>query len=129
MGWTSIQFVKATHTTLTEKQAFEFIQRENSAFEFAMFHFVPAKDRYSYNECYMVMRHREKMKNFICCTIIEIKNGEIYWKDIEEAEAPAYYNCPANFFKFVQAPNKYAEKWREQCSKKNIQSKPITEYF
>lgn len=128
MGWSSLPYRKATHTSLTEDEALRFIRNENSAFEFSMFHFHKGIGQGNYHECYMLMRHHQNMKNFICCTIIEITNGEIYWKDIEESMHPAYTNCPKYFFKFLKAPNDLAEAWRKECSLKDIKFKPIHEY-
>lgn len=127
MGWTSTVYRKATMNTFTSKDAFDFVATENRAFEFAAFHFVPAKSSKGQAEVYAIMRHRERMKTFICCTIIQINNGEIYWKDIEESCGPSYYNCPAKFFQFVKAPNQIADSWRKKCEENNIEFVPISE--
>jgi len=130
MGWTSKAYRgNATHTTLTEQEAFKFLKEEFNGYEFSMFSFKGARDQWEHNEAYIVMRHYVRMKTFILVTIIDIKDGEIYWKEIEESEGPAYTSCPAYFFKFITAPNGIAVAWREMCEKENIPFKPITEYY
>jgi len=119
MGWTSVAYSKAEHTSLTKKQAFEFITKEFWNYPIAMWHFKKAKDQWEHNEFYALMQSPQG-KNFIMVIIIDIKDGEIYWKEIEESMGPAYCNCPKDMFKFVVAPNGHAIKWREQCESKNI---------
>ena len=119
MGWTSIEYNKAEHLTLTEMQAFELIKNEHWDYNITMFHFVQAKDEYEHNELYMVMT-TPNGQNFICVHIIDIKDGEIYWKSIEESMGPAYYNCPKEFFLEALAPNDYSIEWRKKCERKNI---------
>jgi hypothetical protein len=128
MGWTSKRFREATHQSLTAEQALAFLQDEYYEYQFAMFHFVPAKADYEHHECYMVLRHHEKMKPFILVTIIDIKDGEIYWKEIEESCGPVYTDCPVGFFKYLEAPNNYAKEWRNECKAKKIPFKHISEY-
>lgn len=124
MGWTSKVYSKADHLTLTGMQAFGLISDEHFGYTIPMFHFESAKDEYEHNEIYVVMTTPDG-KNFICVFIIDIKDGEIYWKAIEESMCPAYTNCPKEFFEHVIAPNDYAIKWREYCIKVNVNYKQI----
>jgi len=120
MGWTSVKYIEASHTSLTGEQAYNFLQNENgSSWPILKYHFVPAKDKFDHNEFYAIWQHPNG-HNFICVTIIDIVDGEIYWKDITESEGPAYCNCPVEFFEEALAGNDYAIKWREECTKRNI---------
>lgn len=121
MGWTSVRYRgEATHTTLTGQQAYEFLQNEvGSSWPILKWHFHKANDKYDHNEFYAVWQHPNG-HSFICVTLIDIVDGEIYWKDITEAEGPAYTNCPKAFFEECLAENDYAIGWRRECSKKNI---------
>lgn len=119
MGWTSIEYKMAEHLTLTGMQAFKLISDEHWDYIIPMFHFVQAKDEDYHNELYTVMT-TPNGKNFICVHIIDIKNGEIYWKSIEESMCPAYTNCPVVFFEHALAEGELAIKWREQCQEVNV---------
>lgn len=130
MGWTSKPYRgNALHTSLTAKQAFEFLKEEFYEHDFAAYHFHKANDKYDHNECYVIMRSRHGGKPFICVILIDIKNGEIYWKEIPECMGPSYTNCPSKFFTFVTDPGDHATQWRIECNKNNVSFKPIVEYY
>lgn len=130
MGWTGLNYRgNATHTTLTGKEAFEFIRSEFGDHSFAAYHFHQAKDKYDHNECYAIMRNDSGGKPFICVILIDIVDGELFRKEISEGEGPSYHNCPGKFFEFLKSPNDYATNWRADCYKKNIPFTPIAEYY
>jgi hypothetical protein len=128
MGWTSKRYNRATHTTFTSEEALKFLKEENRDYEILEFHLKPALMKSEHNECYMVMRHFERMKIFIAVTIIDIVDGEIFWKELTESDGPIYHNCPVAFFKYLEAPNNYAKEWRNECKAKKIPFKHISEY-
>ena len=130
MGWTGLNYRgSAKHTTLTAKEAFEFIRSEFGDHSFAAYHFHKARDKYDHNECYTIMRNDKGGRPFICVFLIDIVDGEILRKEISEGEGPSYNNCPEKFFDFVTDPGGYATEWRKECQKRHIPFTPIAEYY
>lgn len=124
MGWTSVKYSGANHTSLTGLQAYDFLQNKaSSSWPILKWHFVKALNVHDHNEFYAVWQHPNG-HNFICVTIIDIVDGDIYWKDIPESMGPAYTNCPEDFFNDCLAENDDAIQWRKHCAKKKIKYEP-----
>lgn len=50
--------------------------------------------------------------------LIEMKDGEFGWKDMDETMGPYYHNCPARILdKLTPTDNAYAQLWRSNCRK------------
>lgn len=114
MGWTSKQYIgDSEHTTITKKEAFELVQREFNTTPL-MSHFLQANNEYDHNELYSIFE-TPNGQEFIGVTLIDIKDGDIYWKFIEESHGPSYANCDPALFKLVFCPNELAKSWRNTC--------------
>lgn len=118
MGWNSTNYNEKSQSTFEKKDAFMFLSEEFMDFKIEKFHFEKG-NQVAPHECYFVAEHKVTNRKFIVCTIINIKDGEIYWKDIPETMSPCYYNCPASFFEGIE-PENYAAEWRERCSEKPV---------
>lgn len=121
MGWTSKKYNKTHHLNFKWEDMLDFLKDEYLiyGYEFAMLHLHKAKDEYDHNEIYAVMKNDSNI-TFIATIIVDIKDKEIYWKIISESMGPSYYNCPKEFFNFVEDPGSYATDWRKECLKRNI---------
>tara|TARA_R110000772_G_scaffold145445_4_gene255344 strand:- start:254 stop:679 length:426 start_codon:yes stop_codon:yes gene_type:complete len=128
MGWTSKQYNgQATHLTFNKEAVADFLAEEfYNQLEFALVHLHQAKDKYDRNEIYVVCRNTpgsgaSSDEAYIMVILVEILNGEIYWKETPESMGPLYKNCPVEFFKWVTIiPEGYARDWRVACMKKNV---------
>lgn len=125
MGWTSKSYRQATHENFSGNDLKSFLEDEfYGDYEFARVSLRKAVDRHDNHVCYAIMRNR-KGQVFICVILINIKDGEIYWKEIEEDMGPSESDCPTFFFQFVpvRTDGGYAVEWRERCQ----QSKAVLE--
>ena len=127
MGWTSKRYTDATHHSFDENNAAEFIKDEiiQGQLEIYKAHLNKSPFFNDYKEIYISCKNTRTQSIFIIVILIEIINEEIFWKEITESMGPSACNCPAELFKFVPAPNEYAEHWRKDCIKKNIKFNPL----
>ncbi|MBV1929172.1 MAG: hypothetical protein KUG81_06625 [Gammaproteobacteria bacterium] len=128
MGWTSVGYQKTTHLKFEEKHVKEFLEDEyvRQGYSFAGIHLYKAKDEYDHNEIYCLMKHLNSSVSFINVILVDIKDNEIYWKDVPESMGPSYSNCPVEFFQWVpKAPTDYAINWRSLCARANVKYKQI----
>lgn len=126
MGWTSKRYTDATHHSFDENNAAEFIKDEIMSDTYVtVAHFKRSEYFNDYRELYLVCRQINTNKRYIMVILIEIASEEIFWKEITESMGPSACNCPAELFKFVPAPNEYAEVWRKDCIKKKIKFNPL----
>ena len=122
MGWTSKKYQgEGNHTDWPLKDLGDFLNNEivGNGYYIIKCHYHRAHDEYDHNQLYLVMQHPEG-RNFIMVVLVDIKDSEIYWKEIEESCGPVYHNCPLAYLDLFKAPNEYAESWRKECRKMNI---------
>lgn len=122
MGWTGIQYRgENSHTTFTRQDAIELIRSQFYDYELACIHLKQANDNVEHNVIYTVQRKLYgNGKIFIGVVLVDIEDGELLYKEMDETVGPSYYDCPIKFFDFVkEPPNELAKNWREQVRKQS----------
>lgn len=115
MGWTSIK-----HSGDIIKDLKKCIIGSDKNFEI-LEHSIKS------NVIYLAVKN--KIKNVILAEIVlyNIKNGEIFFKDMSEFEGPYYYGCPKKIIKLLSpTDNEYALEWRKKCSLKLKTGEKVT---
>ena len=127
MGWTSKTWFNFNHTNWEDDQMDHFIRGEfGYPYEILQIYNVRAIDEYDHNESYVLMRHPDGYL-FVMTVLVDVKGSEIYWKEMDETQGPAYHNCPMEFlFGLPETDNTWAKLWRNECAKKNIKMNPNT---
>jgi hypothetical protein len=65
---------------------------------------------------YIALKNLEENKVVAMVCILEFKNGEFAYKDMDETVGPCYYECPESILKLLTEPlNDYSKAWREKC--------------
>jgi uncharacterized protein (DUF2164 family) len=122
MGTTSKRY-KGTKQGFGKEQVKELLYEEyfSQGIQFAMVHFEKQMDTTTdcqglWHEIYAVVRN-SRGQIFIMVVLVDIIDGEIYWKEMTENMGPSYYNCPIELFKWVPLDDseEYAVSWRREC--------------
>ncbi len=128
MGWTSKRYMgNNTHTSFNDEDVKDLLWNDFTTwgYKFAMVHLVKARTVHDHNEIYALTKAPSGAV-FIMVIIVDIKDGEIFWKDIPDSMGPAYYNCPKQIVRMAPDNNDdYSPHWRDECAKKNIKYNPI----
>jgi transcriptional regulatory protein LevR len=104
MGWTSMQKPENFNT----KKFFE--QEFNSDKHLVLD--CKVKNRVAYIALKLLKEN--KVVAVVC--ILDFKNGEFAYKDMDETVGPCYYDCPESILKLLTEPlNDYSKAWREKC--------------
>ena len=77
--------------------------------------------RYEHNyPCVLVEKKKRSLNSFrfICLFLLSKVDGQYGYKAIDEASAPAYYNCPQKFIKQSDLDTGFAKQWREEVTSK-----------
>ena len=123
MGWTSFHYNESTHMNWSEDQAKLFLQGEfeNNGYKILVFHLQKAKTSHHRNVIYTVIEH-PKGYNFLMVVLVDIKDNEIYFKEIPSDFGPSEDECPVSFLKLLPEPkNDYCKEWRVRVERNNLQ--------
>lgn len=121
MGWTSKYYRESKHLTFELKHARDVVQElihgEYSVIGATL---EKAKDIYDKNVIYVLVNHPKKYL-FVMVILVEIKDEEIYYKEIDETMGPVEDRCPIEFIKALPVTsNNISNNWREKCLKNNV---------
>ena len=125
MGWTSKATSLPPLLEMTDQQIWSVFQSETiSYYDVAIAHLHRARTEHDNHEVYALMQNRQSGEKFIMLMLIDrwqVQGEEnVGWKEISESNGPAYSNCSAELFKWVDPPNEYARNWRRLCERKKI---------
>lgn len=122
MGWTSKPYRKTDHFGFNNALALEFLNDEFYGYGITNAHFNKANDEYEHHELYCSSINAQG-EDFLFVVIVDIKDDEIYWKEIDETMGPAYYNCPIDLIDkmpILKDETTWAYQWRETCKSQNV---------
>lgn len=108
MGWTSI------YSNLSNKEFVEQYLTDSRVIETSIY----GREVYQ-----LAHTHNNKDDLYIRVTLINRKDGEVFYKDMDESCGPCYYNCPAKFLKRSTQTDQNSISWRDACRKHSAQKK------
>lgn len=129
MGWTSTKYSKSMEE-FTSSEAVELLSNELNLFPIKemYLHEDPEGERH---EIYARVCHSTASTEFVIIVLVQIYDGEIYWKEMTESMGPYYFNCPKQIYDCLPTTNKDALEWRAECQKRwkdIVEKKSITNY-
>ena len=105
MGWTSFKQTKSKKEEILDY------------FKDSKFEIIDIACRGRDN--YIATRNVETGDIFAEVVLVEMKDGDIYIKDMIEDCGPFYYNCPQRILNKLSEPRtEIAREWREKCANK-----------
>lgn len=125
MGWTSKSYLESSHANYGILQAIDLVKTEIAidGYELRGLAFRYAKkDKHI---IYSVLRH-PKGHSFALVTKVEIVDGDIFWKDIDETQGPVEANMPKALLKMLSPTRSVnANEWRHSCKENNKRIRAI----
>lgn len=121
MGWTSINFSDFGHKGWNETEMNSFLYGEfnSNGYDIVKSKTIEANSHYDHNVAYLLMRH-PKGYYFAMVVLIDVVDGEILWKEIDETMGPNEDKCPIEFILVLpKTDNEQANDWRKRCLKNN----------
>ncbi|PKV50872.1 hypothetical protein ATE84_2940 [Aquimarina sp. MAR_2010_214] len=122
MGWTSFAYNKARHLDWTAEQALEFCQKEFSTdgYHILRFWFDKATHLTERNAIYLVMKDADG-DNFILTVLVDIMEGNIFYKEMDNSMGPIADRCPVAFLEMLPEPTSiYDTEWRKRVIKNRV---------
>lgn len=122
MGWTSYHYNETTHMNWSESHAKSFLQSEfeNNGYKIPVFHLQRAKTPDHHNVLYVVFQHPDNY-NFLMVILVDIKDQEIFFKEIPSDFGPTEDECPVSFLKLLPEPKSdYCREWRKRVTQNNV---------
>jgi hypothetical protein len=122
MGWTSLAYHKARHLDWTAEQTLEFCHKEfnRDGYHILKFWFQKAAHLTERNMIYMVMKHPDG-DNFILTVLVDIVDGDIFYKEMTNGMGPIADRCPVAFLKMLPEPESdYDAEWRKRVIKNGV---------
>ena len=116
MGWTSKIYTAVDHNEFAKNNICisDFIEHEISSHKYLVLKAAMFSDS-EQHELYLKMQNDETKEKFVLVVLICIREGEIYWKEIEESMGPSYYKCPIDWFEDYEPKGEYSTNWRKEC--------------
>lgn len=122
MGWTSKEYNDCNHVNFNMDNAVKLINEEfvGNGYELKALSLKPAELVGYHNEIYVVMKNPSD-DYFAMVVLVDIKNNEIYWKEISEDMFPFYHDMHFDMLQYLsETTHEMALKWRHTVKNKRI---------
>ena len=82
---------------------------------------------------YSVVHNLKSGDYFLLMCLTGVRDGEFWYKEMEDTMGPCYYDCPKSILDLADAlcpctegydPNGWAKKWRDEC-RRNLEKKKL----